>query len=52
MFTDTAELMRSGESGNDRVITNNAMAGQATVVRKNDVITELTVVSNVRVAEK
>ncbi len=52
MFPDPAELMRRGEAGNNRMIANDAVPREASVIGKNDVITKLAVVRDVRIAEK
>lgn len=52
MFPDPAELMGRGESRDNRVIPDHAVPCQAAVVGKNDMITKLAVVRNVRIAEK
>ena len=52
MFPDAAELVGGGEAGNDRVVTDGAVPGEAAVVRKDDVVPQLAIVGDVGVAEE
>ncbi len=52
VFPDPAELMRRGEAGNDGVVLDDDVAGEAHGIGQNDVVAELAIVRDVRVAEK
>ena len=52
MFPDATELVHGGESGNDGVIIHSDVPGETAVVGKDDVIPQLAIVRDVRVAEE
>ena len=52
MRPDAAELVCGGEAGNNGVVPDGAMAGEAAIVGKDDVVAELAIVRDVGVAEE
>lgn len=52
VFADPAELVDCGKTGDDRVVLDGDVAGQAHGIRKDDVIAKLAVMGDVRVAEQ
>ena len=52
MLAETAELVDSGEATDDDMILDRDMPGDGAVIRKNDVIADRAIVSDVRVGEE
>jgi len=52
VFADPAELVGGGQAGNDRIVIDGAVAGETTIVRKNDMIAELAIMRDVAVAKE
>jgi len=52
VFPDPAKLVHGADSGNDRVVIDRDVAGDPDAVGKDDVIPELAIVGDVRVAEE